>query len=218
MTAAFGPDPRADLGATVASLLRSSGHADLAAIVDRSQIERCPSAETWQLGDRAVTAERFGLVVASEDYVRLDRDPEGLSALRSAFASAVRSFETELTSLDLFLAVGPSGRSWASAYRSVPVAVSLEPEPEAVRGAAIALAEAYGRAWAENVLQRSTFDVAPVPYAETSLRRWVVRLVAADFVDLDQKPERRAQLEAMITAAAASPTTRVGEIVFGARA
>jgi hypothetical protein len=83
-----------------------------------------------------------------------------------------------------------------------------------VRGAAVALARAFDWSVAAEMLARSELDVVPIAGAEDSLRRWVVRLSAADFARVDRDPRLATEVETTVRKAAASATARVGEVLF----
>lgn len=210
-------DPRPALREAVARLLAASRRADLAAIVEGAEVELCPGSETWSLGSREIAAQRLGLLVTPEHYAKLQGSAE-LELVREAFAAVVRSFESELAELTLFVRLPALGTGWGHAYRSAPQWERPEPSAEAVQAAAVALAKAYGRDEEAQVLARSELEVGAPGEPGGSLRRWVVRLEAGDFVAVDRSLERASFLERVVRIAAAGASVQVGEVVLSCRA
>lgn len=208
-------DPRSALKEAVAGLLRASQRLDLAQLVEGADFEVCATNESWQIGSRTVVAQRIALVLAPDAYVRLHGDPGALEAVREGVAAVVRSFDTELADLSLFVKLETSiDVSWGRAYRSAPAWVAEEPTPVAVQHAVVALAQAYGREQAAAILERATFEVGEVGEPGSRIRRWVLRLDAHDFVRVDRDARLASQLEAMVRSAAAGAAVQVGEVVL----
>ena len=210
-------DPRPALREAVAGLLVASGRDDLSALVAGAEIELCAGAEIWSIGAREVAAQRLALLVTPAIYARLQGTAD-LQGIRDAFATVVRSFDTELAEFALFVSLPSLQGGWGHAYRSAPVSDRPEPAPDAVRSAAIALAEAYGREEDARALERSSLEVGVTGDPDGSLRKWVVRLEPDDFVALDRSLERSSFLERVLRIAAAGATVQVGEVVLSCRA
>ncbi|NUP07239.1 MAG: hypothetical protein HOW73_14390 [Polyangiaceae bacterium] len=218
MTAGAG-DPRLALRESVVRLLRASRREELASIVARGEVELCPTTEAWQIGERSVLAQRIGLLVDAEDYVELHREARAVDLVRASFAIAVRSFETELLDLALFVRLPAPTReaSWGRAYRSAPAVSPEEPTPGRVHAAVVALATAYGRIEAAEILERGELEVAPIADATGSLRKWVVLLDPPDFVRAERDTQLTSQIESMVRAAAAGATVQIGEVSLAVR-
>jgi hypothetical protein len=199
------------LRAGVVALLEARGEMELAALVEGAGVEVSGEGERWSMGSREVVASRFMLVVAAPAFVALKGDAAKLAAVREAFASAVRTPETELAELTPVLRLPAVERGWHHVYRSAaPAAAPERAEPEAVLGGAAALLEAAGDARGAEMLRRAQLESAPVAGGgQRSLVRCVVRLDPADRVAIDRDVERGERLRRAVRDAG----TRAAEAV-----
>jgi len=172
----------AALGAGAAALLEAEGRPALAELVRRARVEIVGPGETWSMGAREVTAHRVALAVPAEAFHALTSDPAALGAVRSAFARAMRSPDTELSEVHVELLLPVIDRAWAHAYRSAPTRDpgAERPSPEAVLAGAAALLRATGDPLGAAILEHSHLSVAEVASAGTPLTRVVVYLTPQD--------------------------------------
>lgn len=174
-------DPLAGLRAAAKELLALEEAHRLAGLVGGAELMVAGPDERWAMGSREVSAARLALVVDPAAYVALSSDPEGLAAVRDAFARAARTPETELADLSLVVRLPGVGHGWHRAYREAALRAAPErPEPEAVLGGAAALLEARGDAAGAAALRRASLEAAEVPGAAQPLIRYVLRLDPAD--------------------------------------
>lgn len=208
-------DPRPELAAAVQSLLIAQGHAEVAGLLEGSSLELCAHTEQWELGARAVQAQRFAWVVSPQTHAALHQRPAALAWVRDALAAAVRSPETELAELIWCLQLESFG-SWGQAYRSAQVWSAPAPTSQAVASAVVELARAYGEPDTAAILARAELEQGDVPGA-AELQRWIVRLTPDDFVTVDREPLRRSRVEQLVRAAAVGPQAVVGEVLLAVR-
>lgn len=208
-------DARALLREGAAQLLDAANAAPLAELVRAAQVEIAEERETWEMGGRKVEAQRVALIVDAPAYVLIRESPGALGRVRDAFASAVRSFDTELAELGVFLRLQAPHLSWQRVYRQAPAWVRPEARAAEVHGAAVALGRACQKPRASAIMERAELEVASVGELNELLTRWVIRLESADFAQVDRSPELRALLDHWVRAAAASVRGRVGEVSFG---
>jgi len=182
-------EPEAALRTGVAGLLAARGERELSEIVGRSEVELIGPEERWEMGARAVTAHRVGLVVSAADHVRLSADAARLDAIREAFATAMHTPETELSDLVLVLRLHEHVGGWHRIYRGAPSRPSPErPSDEAVLGGAIELCDAAGAKVASEILGRARLASSDVPASVTPLRRFLLRLEPRDFARAERDP------------------------------
>lgn len=210
-------DPRLGLRDAVVRLLRAGRRDDLARIVASAVVEVNPSGEEWSIGDRRVDAQRLAFVLEPESYALLYSRPENVRLVHEAVASVVRSFATELAQLAFFVRIDAPGTSWGNAYRTAPIAAAVEPPADAVHEASVALAEAFKFTAAAALLRRAVLEVGRIGEEGSPLRRWLVRLEAADFAATSKDPKLTAQIEGIVRSAAAGATVQVGEVSLGVR-
>jgi hypothetical protein len=142
-----------------------------------------------------VSASRLSLAVDAPEFAALTADPSRLAAVKEAFASAVRTPETELADLSLVLRLPGVGRGWSQIYREAALPAAPErPAPDAVLGGAAALLEASGDARGAAMLRRARLEAAQVASGGAALVRCVVRLEPADRAALDRDGERAERL------------------------
>src|SRR5436190_7026487 len=103
MIAPGAADVRSSWRDAAASLLRATGDTRVADLVQRAKVEVSDHQETWEMGERTVDALRLALIVDASAYVHFRTEPFALDHAKEAFAAAVRSFETELAELLIFL-------------------------------------------------------------------------------------------------------------------
>lgn len=172
------------LRAGAAALLDARGENDLARIVAAADVEVVGSPESWAMGSRTVSAHRVALLLDAPVFASFAGDAQKVDAVRSAFAAAMRTPETELAELAVVLRLPTIQAGWHRAYRDAPQKL-IEDEardPSAVLGGAAALLEATGDLRGAAVLRRGNLLVADVPGGSfPSLVRYVLRLDAADF-------------------------------------
>ena len=128
-------DARALLREGAAQLLDAANAAPLAELVRAAQVEIAEERETWEMGGRKVEAQRVALIVDAPAYVLIRESPGALGRVRDAFASAVRSFDTELAELGVFLRLQAPHLSWQRVYRQAPAWVRPEARAAEVHGA-----------------------------------------------------------------------------------
>ncbi|HTN90213.1 MAG TPA: hypothetical protein VL242_41345, partial [Sorangium sp.] len=184
------------LKAAAAALLEARGDRGLAALVGGAELALAGPPERWTLGSRAVSASRLSLAVDAPAFAVLTADASRLAAVREAFASAVRTPETELADLSLLLRLPGVGRGWNQVYREAALSDAPErPHPDAVLGGAATLLEASGDAPGAAMLRRARLEAAQVPSSGgVALVRCVVRLDPADLAALDRDGERAERL------------------------
>ncbi|WP_437732349.1 hypothetical protein [Sorangium sp. So ce1335] len=201
----------AALKAAVAALLEARGERGLAALVGGGELSLAGPPERWTLGSRQVSASRLTLSVDAPAFAALTADAARLAAVRDAFASAVRTPETELADLTVLLRLPGAGRGWNHVYREAALPAAAErPHPDAVLGGAAALLEAAGDARGAAMLRRGGLEAAQVPSSGgVALVRCVVRLDPADLAALDRDGERAERLRRAVRSAG----TRAAEAV-----
>ncbi|WP_437974638.1 hypothetical protein WMF11_40815 [Sorangium sp. So ce295] len=183
------------LKAAVAALLEARGERGLSALVAGGELALAAPPQRWTLGSREVSASRLSLAVDAPEFAALTADPSRLAAVKEAFASAVRTPETELADLSLVLRLPGVGRGWSQIYREAALPAAPErPAPDAVLGGAAALLEASGDARGAAMLRRARLEAAQVASGGAALVRCVVRLEPADRAALDRDGERAERL------------------------
>ncbi|WP_437711375.1 hypothetical protein WMF45_40130 [Sorangium sp. So ce448] len=187
------------LKAAVAALLEARGERGLSTLVAGGELALAAPPQRWTLGSREVSASRLSLAVDAPEFAALTADPSRLAAVKEAFASAVRTPETELADLSLVLRLPGVGRGWSQIYREAALPAAPErPSPDAVLGGAAALLEASGDARGAAMLRRARLEEAQVAggagSAGAALVRCVVRLEPADRAALDRDVERAERL------------------------
>ncbi|AUX47189.1 hypothetical protein SOCE26_087010 [Sorangium cellulosum] len=199
------------LKAAAAALLEARGQRGLSALVGGGEIDLAGPPERWTLGSRAVSASRLALTVDAPAFAALTADAARLAAVRDAFASAVRTPETELADLAVLLRLPGVGRGWNQVYReAAPRAAPERPHPDEVLGGAAALVEASGDARGAAMLRRARLEAAQVPSSGgAALVRCVVRLDPADLAALGRDGERAERLRRAVRSAG----TRAAEAV-----
>jgi len=205
------------LAAGVAALLEARGEKELGAIVRRSVVHVVGRAERWSMGARDVAAHRIALVVSAADHVRLASSAPRFAVVRDAFATAVRSPETEMENLILVLELPPSRTTFAQGYRDAPIRTFDTPAADAVLGGAAALCQALGDEAAARALSRATLEDAFVATGERSVRRFVLRLDAADFALTERHVEFGDQLMRAVRSAAATPNEATSAVFLAVR-
>jgi len=205
------------LAAGVAELLRARREPRLAALVERSSVELLGEAERWSMGSREVRAVRVVLVVSADDHVALGADPARLEAVRDAFSAALRTPETELESLTLVLALPPTKQGFhRQGYRDAPLRAAEPPPAEAVLAGASLLCEARGARDAAAILSRAAIE-SSIAVANRSMRRFLVRLDAADLARVERDPRLSDGLASAIRDAAATAEDPASAVHFGLR-
>ncbi|WP_437588170.1 hypothetical protein [Sorangium sp. So ce1000] len=199
------------LKAAVAALLEARGEAGLSALVAGAELALAAPPQRWTLGSREVSASRLSLAVDAPEFAALTADPSRLAAVKEAFASAVRTPETELADLSLVLRLPGARRGWGQIYREAALPAAPErPDPDAVLGGAAALLEASGDARGAAMLRRARLEAAQVAGGgDAALVRCVVRLDPADRAALDRDGERAERLRRAVRDAG----TRASEAV-----
>ncbi|CAN97524.1 MULTISPECIES: hypothetical protein [Sorangium] len=183
------------LKAAAAALLEARGERGLSALVAGGELALAAPPQRWTLGSREVSASRLSLAVDAPEFAALTADPSRLAAVKEAFASAVRTPETELADLSLVLRLPGVGRGWSQIYREAALPAAPErPAPDAVLGGAAALLEASGDARGAAMLRRARLEAAQVASGGAALVRCVVRLEPADRAALDRDGERAERL------------------------
>ncbi|WP_433929736.1 hypothetical protein AB3662_38660 [Sorangium cellulosum] len=199
------------LKAAVAALLEARGERGLSSLVGGAELALAGPPERWTLGAREVSASRLSLAVDAPAFAALTADAARLAAVREAFASAVRTPDTELADLTVLLRLPGAGRGWNQVYREAALPAAPErPHPDAVLGGAAALLEASGDARGAAMLRRGRLEAAQVPSSGgVALVRCVVRLDPADLAALDRDGERAERLRRAVRSAG----TRAAEAV-----
>ncbi|WP_437503593.1 hypothetical protein [Sorangium sp. So ce1099] len=206
------------LKAAAAALLEARGDRGLAALVGGAELALAGPPERWSLGSRAVSASRLSLAVDAPAFAALTADASRLAAVREAFASAVRTPETELADLALLLRLPGVGRGWNQVYREAALSDAPErPHPDAVLGGAAALLEASGDAPGAAMLRRARLEAAQVPSSGgAALVRCVVRLDPADLAALDRDGERAERLRRAVRSAGTRAAEAVASVELAA--
>ncbi len=197
-----------------AQLLETAKASELARAVRTGRVEIADERETWEMGERRVEAQRVALIVDAPSFVLIREDPAAMARVREAFASAVRSFETELAELGVFLRLDPTESSWQAIYRRAPAWSRPQPNAGEVQRGAASVARAAGAERAAELIEHAELEVATVGDAEP-ITRWLVRLASAEYVIVDADTKLRSSLERWIRVAAQSARGSVGEIAFG---
>ncbi|WP_437673391.1 hypothetical protein [Sorangium sp. So ce131] len=208
----------AALKAAAVALLEARGERGLSALVGGAGLELTGPPERWTLGSRAVSASRLALTVDAPAFAALTADAARLAAVREAFASAVRTPETELADLAVLLRLPGAGRGWNQVYReAAPPAAPERPHPDAVLGGAAALLEASGDAQGAAMLRRARLEAAEVPSSGGSaLVRCVVRLDPADLAALGCDGERADRLRRAVRSAGTRAAEAVASVELAA--
>ncbi|XXX75111.1 hypothetical protein WMF30_46395 [Sorangium sp. So ce134] len=199
------------LKAAALALLEARGERGLSALVAGAELALAGPPQRWAMGSREVSASRLSLAVDAPAFAALTADAARLAAVKDAFASAVRTPETELADLTLVLRLPGAGRGWNQVYREAALPAAPErPHPDAVLGGAAALLEASGDARGAAMLRRARLETAQVPGGGgVALVRCAVRLDPADRAALDRDGERAERLQRAVRSAA----TRADEAV-----
>gem|GEM_PF-5401150 len=205
------------LASGVAALLEARGERELGALVRRSIVDLVGRAERWSMGARDVAAHRIALVVSAADHVWLSSKPARTDALREAFATAVRSPETELENLYLVLALPPSQLGFHRGYRDAPVRLPEAPATDSVLGGAIALCWAKEDEAAAQALERATLEDAIVTTGARSVRRFVLRLDAPDFANAERDTAFGDRLMHAVRSAAVTAAETTTAVFLGVR-
>lgn len=203
------------LGAGVAALLDARRKRDLSALVSRSQVLFSPSVERWTMGAREVSAFHVALVVSAEDHAALSSSAEKLEQVREAFAAALRTPETEMAELSLVLALPPVGLPFSHVYRGAPPRDDEAPEPRAVLAGAAKLCSARGDQLGAAMLERASIEQAVAVGSARSMRRFLVRLEAADLAAAERDAALADRLMGAVRDAAATATEPVSAVVLG---
>jgi hypothetical protein len=210
------PDEPSLIGG-VAALLEARGERELGALVRRSIVEVTNRAERWSMGARDVTAHRIALVVSAADHVLLTSSAPRLAEVREAFATAVRSPETEMENLFLVLELPPSRTTFAQGYRDAPLRTFETPAADAVLGGAAALCRAMGDEASARALSRATLEDAFVTANDRTVRRFVLRLDAADFALTERQVEFGDRIMRAVRSAAATPSETTSAVFLAVR-
>jgi hypothetical protein len=210
----------------VVRLLRAKGDDALAATVSVSKLERVPGDETWTLDHRPVEAHRFVLVVTPESFAKLREHADSLEVLREALASVVDTPSTRLAGLSLVIALGAPGApasaappTWGSVYRTSAPSPEGAADPDGVRRAAAALANAYGDAISARMLADAELTRADLfDNGAITTVRWIVHLSPEDLVAAERSTALGDRIIRCVTHAATRAAERVGEIELRAKA
>jgi hypothetical protein len=210
------PDPSDPTNAVLLgalALLRESGRADIAAVLDDAELEPVGRLERWEVGSREVDARSFSLVVSPKSFVAL-RDPATLERVRDAIAAVVRSHVTELSSLSVVVRLPVVGLSWGHVYRSAaPPSDAQRPSEQAILSGAEALANALDDASAAEALATATLESAEVPTGgDRALRRYVLRLTAASLARAEKHRPLGERLRWLIEHAATRADEAVADV------
>jgi hypothetical protein len=205
------------LAAGVAALLEARGEADLGALVRRSIVQVVGRAERWSMGARDVAAHRIALVVSAVDHVFVMSSPPRFAAIREAFATAVRSPETEMENLFLVLELPPTRTTFAQGYRDAPVRPYETPDAGSVLQGAAALCKALGDEASAQALSRASLEDSFVTANDRSVRRFVLRLDAADFALTEKNAAFGDRLMRAVRSAAMTPTEATSAVFLGVR-
>lgn len=202
------------LGAGVAALLEARGEKDLGTLIRRSIVQVVGRAERWSMGARDVAAHRISLVVSATDHVLLTSTPSRMTTIREAFATAVRSPETELENLFLVLELPPSRTTFAQGYRDAPKRTFETPATDSVLEGSATLCRAMGDEAAARALSRARLEDTFVTANDRTVRRFVLRLDAADFALAEKQTPFGDRLMWAIRAAAATPAEMTTAVVL----
>lgn len=219
-------DPEGLVVAAARRILDAGGHGTLARILGSATLDLLPGSETWQIDQRAVTAQRVALVVTPEDFVVLRGESGAFDTVKSAIAAVIDTPTTRLAGLTLVVALDTSitgatvtkGRTWGSVYRSAATASGPTAEPARVLATAMALARAYGDAASERLLAGA--ELARADLASSSgilLVRWIVALAPVDLVAAERSQGIGDHIVRYVTHAATRATERVAEVELRAR-
>lgn len=194
-------------------VLAGGGHDALAMIVRDADLELLGRTQTWQVGDRALTAQTLVLTLSAEAFVALRATQGGLDEVRGALAALVRSPTTELAELLVVVRLPIVEQTWEALYRGAATRTAPErPPPEAVLRAASELLAALGDARSAAMLASAELEVASVPSsAELVVVRYVLRLLPVDLATV----QRDDALAERIKRALADAGTRAFEQVSG---
>jgi len=205
------------LAAGVAALLEARGEKELGAIVRRSIVEVVGRTERWSMGARDVAAHRIVLVVSAADHVMLTLNPPRFATIREAFATAVRSPETEMENLFLVLELPPSRMTFAQGYRDAPKRTFETPATDSVLGGAAALCRAMGDEAGARALSRASLEDTFVTANDRTVRRFVLRLDAADFALAEKQMPFGDRLMRAVRSAATTPAEMTTAVVLAVR-
>lgn len=205
------------LAAGVAALLEARGEKELGAIVRRSIVEVVGRTERWSMGARDVAAHRIALVVSATDHVMLTSNPPRFATIREAFSTAVRSPETEMENLFLVLELPPSRTTFAQGYRDAPKRTFETPATDSVLGGAAALCRAMGDEAGARALSRSILEDTFVTANDRTVRRFVLRLDAADFALAEKQMPFGDRLMRAVRSAATTPAEMTTAVILAVR-
>lgn len=205
------------LAAGVAALLEARGEKDLGAVVRRSIVQVVGRAERWSMGARDVAAHRIALVVSAVDHVLLTSSPPRFAAIREAFATAVRSPETEMENLFLVLELPTSRTTFAQGYRDAPIRTFETPSADSVLAGAADLCRALNDEASARALARATLEDAFVTTNEHTVRRFVLRLDAADFALTERDVAFGDRLMRAVRSAATTPNEKTSAVFLAVR-
>lgn len=205
------------LAAGVAALLEARGETELGALVRRSIVQVVGRAERWSMGARDVAAHRIALIVSAVDHVFVTSLPPRFAAIREAFATAIRSPETEMENLFLVLELPPSRTTFAQGYRDAPVRAYEAPDAESVLQGAAALCKALGDDASSRALSRATLEDSFVTANDRSVRRFVLRLDAADFALTEKNASFGDRLMRAVRSAAMTPAEATSAVFLAVR-
>ncbi len=213
----------AALIAGAAALLKARGRSDLSALVEHAQVEISPAPEKWSMGSRVVLAHQVVLILDAGAYADIVFDAAKLEAVRTAFASAMRTPETELAELSPVLRLPVIQQGWHHAYRDAPVRqCEREPlNPADVLNGACALLAAMKEREAEAMLARGEISSAEIPGGSLSehlqFMRYVIHLLPEDHVKAERDARLFGKLKSAVSAAATRADFVVGDIELGIR-
>jgi hypothetical protein len=203
----------------VVRLLAEGGEPRLAELCAGAEVELLGQTQTWTVGERRVLAQSIVMALAPEELVELRRRPDGVSVVREAFATALRSPTTELAELFVIVRLPVVDSTWQRIYRQAPARPTPDrPEPMAVLEAAADLLRALGEPVAAAMLDRAELEIVPVPSSpDVVISHGVVRLVPADLA-MAQRDELLAdRIRRAVADAATRAVERVSEIELRAR-
>lgn len=208
----------AALHAGAVALLRARDAARAAELLEGASLVVCPAPETWQLGEREVTAQRVALLVDAPALVELQRDGEAVAAIKQALADAVASFHTVLAEMPLFLRLPQVAQGWASVYRSSHLTELRPPSGQEIHAGAVALALAMGEERARRMLDDGWVELSELAgsaFDGTRLLRVVVHLKPADAVAVERDARLFGVVTGALRTAATSAAHRVTEVGVG---
>jgi hypothetical protein len=201
-----------------AALLEARGAHAEAAVVRTGTLSLLQGKRRWSVGSREVDALAFELSLGASPFAELRSMAGGVERVRDALADAVASEATMLSDLHVVLRLPGPDVPWGAVYRTAPARPpEISPDERSVRAAAIDLLRAEGEDDAADLLQRAELTSAALPAGGAlPLRRWVIRLRAADAAVALLRPTEEI-LRRAVTAAATRATEQVAgvEIAVG---